>query len=451
MSSSQPYFRAEKPAVLPGNGPTMKKIILFTTLSLGVFPSQAQIFDRIRNKVQQKVNEKIDESIDQATRKKKKETPAETPPADTPKPADAPASPPAGSPAGPAAGPVSITSYSRFDFVPGERILVQEDFSQDAVGDFPAQWNTRSGAEIVTVSNRPGKWLRLAQDGTFYPEYLEEDLPENFTLTADLMATNGIAGIGKLTLSLFQAKSTDEKFEWGDDDATSSTPNFKLHLSPKSSGGGQLDYSSNVIGSQHRNNLPQFNVPQKNYVRLSLWRQKQRVRVYLDSTKVLDLPRALDAGALLNTLTFSAYAPDFDKKDGAFFVGNIQLAVGAPDTRNKLITEGKFSTRGITFGVNSADIRPESFGTLQDIANVLKENASVRVRVVGHTDADGADAANLELSRRRADSVRETLAGVFGIAKDRIETDGKGEAEPADSNDTPAGKANNRRVEFIRL
>lgn len=435
-----------------GNGPTMKKIILFTTLSLGVLPSQAQIFDRIRNKVQQKVNEKIDETVDQATRKKKKDAPAETPPADGPvasKPGETPAAPGTAS-SGPVA-PVSITSYSRFDFIPGDKIIIQEDFAQDAVGDFPGQWNTRSGAEVVTVSNRPGKWLRLSQDGVFYPEYLKEDLPENFTLTADIMATNGISNIGKLTLTLFQAKTTDEKFEWGDDDATSSTPNFKLHLIPKSSGGGDMDYSSNVIGSQHRGGLPQFNVPVKNHVRLSLWRQKQRVRVYLDSTKVLDLPRALDAGALLNSLAFSAYAPDFDKKDGAFFVGNIQLAVGAPDTRNKLITEGKFSTRGITFGVNSADIRPESFGTLQDIANVLKENASVRVKVVGHTDSDGADAANLDLSKRRAESVRETLATVFGIPKERIEADGKGESEPADSNDTPAGKANNRRVEFIRL
>ena len=69
----------------------------------------------------------------------------------------------------------------------------------------------------------------------------------------------------------------------------------------------------------------------------------------------------------------------------------------------------------------------------------------------GHTDADGKDDANLDLSKRRAASVKAALAKEFGIDESRMETDGKGESEPIDKNDTPAGKANNRRVEFIKL
>ncbi len=91
------------------------------------------------------------------------------------------------------------------------------------------------------------------------------------------------------------------------------------------------------------------------------------------------------------------------------FLGNLRLAAGAPDTRNKLITEGKFSTTGILFDVNSAVVRPESFGVLRDIADVLKENAAMKVTIVGHTDGDGDAAQNLTLSHNRADAVRNEL------------------------------------------
>ena len=62
-----------------------------------------------------------------------------------------------------------------------------------------------------------------------------------------------------------------------------------------------------------------------------------------------------------------------------------------------------------------------------------------------------SDASNLDLSKRRAASVKAALAKEFGIDESRMETDGKGESEPIDKNDTPAGKANNRRVEFIKI
>jgi outer membrane protein OmpA-like peptidoglycan-associated protein len=210
-------------------------------------------------------------------------------------------------------------------------------------------------------------------------------------------------------------------------------------------------YSSNLIGRQSLNATPEFNVPEKNMVTVSIWRQKQRIRVYLDSTKALDLPRALDANAALNSLVFASYAPDLERKGGSFYISNIRLAVGAPDTRNKLITEGKFVTHGILFDVNSDKVQAASHGSLQDIANVLKENANVRVKIIGHTDADGEAQPNLDLSKRRAEAVKAALAQSFGIDAARMETDGKGEAQPIDNNNTPAGKANNRRVEFVKL
>jgi outer membrane protein OmpA-like peptidoglycan-associated protein len=124
--------------------------------------------------------------------------------------------------------------------------------------------------------------------------------------------------------------------------------------------------------------------------------------------------------------------------------------VGAPDTRNKLLTQGKWVTHGILFDVNSDRIKGESYGALKEIAGVLTENADVKIQIVGHTDSDGDDAANMDLSKRRAASVKAALAGEFKIDPGRMETDGKGESQPVDKNDTPAGKANNRRVEFVK-
>jgi len=132
-------------------------------------------------------------------------------------------------------------------------------------------------------------------------------------------------------------------------------------------------------------------------------------------------------------------------------VSNIRIAVGAPDMRNKLITEGKLVTYGIYFDVNKDVVKPESFGTLKEIAKVLTENPGVRVKIIGHTDGDGADAANLDLSKRRGASVKNELVKSFGIDASRLESDGMGKSQPVAPNDSPVNKDLNRRVEFIKL
>jgi OmpA-OmpF porin, OOP family len=136
--------------------------------------------------------------------------------------------------------------------------------------------------------------------------------------------------------------------------------------------------------------------------------------------------------------------------DNIYYLTNLRIATGAPDTRNKILTEGKWVSHGILFDVNSDRIKAESYGSLKEIAGVLSENAAVKVQIVGHTDSDGDEAANLELSRRRAAAVKATLTKEFAIDAARMDTDGKGESQPIDSNTTPSGKANNRRVEFIK-
>ena len=177
-----------------------------------------------------------------------------------------------------------------------------------------------------------------------------------------------------------------------------------------------------------------------------IWIQKRRARIYHQGAKVLDVPTNIYAHTKFNKLLFSGW----DRASWPM-VTNIKITTAAPDTRSKLITEGRLTTYGITFDVNKADIRPESRGTLNDIATVLKENPDVKVKIIGHTDSDGDDALNLDLSKRRAESVRTELSSKFGIDASRMQTEGAGETKPVAPNDTPASKAMNRRVELIKL
>lgn len=353
------------------------------------------------------------------------------------------------------AGKSTLISYSKFDFIPGEKVVAVEDFSQDAIGDFPAKWNTNSSGEIVTIAGTEGKWLMLGPEGVFYPEFVKQ-LPENFTLEFNLATTSEFSFYSGALRTVF-AELADpvrnfSNWQWYDG---KKAKGVELGLHPHAAGGRQGSATFDIFDNQgesimeNSKSFPAFSVPDHNVVKVSIWRQKTRLRLYVDDFKVWDLPRAFNAATNYNFIAFSnqGYSQDTDR----FYISGLRLAVGAPDTRSKLITEGKFSTTGILFDVNSATIKPESFGVLKDISNVLTENPAVKVKIIGHTDADGDDGANLLLSKKRSESVKETLSKDFGIDKSRLETDGKGESEPATANTTPEGKANNRRVEFVKM
>jgi OOP family OmpA-OmpF porin len=105
---------------------------------------------------------------------------------------------------------------------------------------------------------------------------------------------------------------------------------------------------------------------------------------------------------------------------------------------------------GVYFSFNRANIRAQSEPVLRVIASILKKNPTWHLRIDGHTDNIGRDAANLDLSRRRAASVKDALVRRFGIDASRLTTGGYGASSPIDRNDTPEGRARNRRVELRR-
>lgn len=347
----------------------------------------------------------------------------------------------------------SMEVYRKFDFVPGEKILAIEDFSQDAVGDFPDKWNTNSSGEIVTIEGREGKWLMVQNKGLLIPEFITL-LPENFTFEFDLICNRDFDFYSTaFFFDIASLKNQADYMIWKQHSYENRNGvEFRFHPMYATKKSGFSEYKVYENGKELSKNLivtGQFHSQTNNHVKVSVWRQKQRIRIYMNEEKIWDVPKALNATMKYNSIIFALV--NSRHTTDRYYIGNLKLAVGAPDTRNKLITEGKFITRGILFDVNSDKIKPESYGALKDIANVLSENPELKVRIVGHTDADGDDQPNLDLSKRRAEAVKKTLIDEFGIDASRMEPDGKGETEPVDKNLTPEGKANNRRVEFIKI
>jgi outer membrane protein OmpA-like peptidoglycan-associated protein len=331
-----------------------------------------------------------------------------------------------------------VQTYSKFDFVPGEKIIFYDDFANDPVGDFPAKWNTNNSAEVVTLSQFPGKWMKLpAEGGNYFPE-LALKFPENVTIEFDFVTADETNfNLTYYSEEVFDVDAYGVPGEAGAElgIAVGNDYSFVNYTSNESMSGQEINTSSSK-GLVEANEI----------AHVSIWVQKSRIRMYMNENKVFDIPKGIFPKYVYNRVRFETYNTDAD-----VMISNVRIAVGAPDTRNQLITEGKFTTHGILFDVNSDKIKPESHGCIKEIADVLKENPAINVSIIGHTDSDGNDASNLDLSKRRAASVKNYLASQFAIEPGRMQTDGKGETQPVDNNNTPEGKANNRRVEFVKL
>jgi outer membrane protein OmpA-like peptidoglycan-associated protein len=337
-----------------------------------------------------------------------------------------------------------LQSFSKYDFVPGERVIFYEDFTQDAIGDFPALWNTNGSAEIVTTNLFPGNWMKFSTRNAVWTDQLL-NLPENYTIEFDVIPTTGEESADRMQgycfrlMQCINEKAYDHgsvpgKAAFAFDVAYYGDAFYRTYIN--SDEGAELGLSGNKSEEIYKEKL-------NTKYHIALWIQKGRVRLYQDQNKLFDLPKAFNvAGVKMDRIRF---------EDGAAMISNIRIAVGAPDTRNKLITEGRLVTYGIYFDVNKDVVKPESYATLKEIAGALTDNPGVRVKIIGHTDSDGADAANLDLSKRRADSVKAELAKTFSIDASRIETEGLGESKPVAPNDTQVNKALNRRVEFVKL
>lgn len=101
-----------------------------------------------------------------------------------------------------------LTATSKYDFIPGEKVIFFDDFSQDAVGDFPALWNTNGSAEVVTTNLFPGNWMKFVMKECVWTDALLQ-LPDNYTIEFDVIPIGGLEGPGMSgwNMRLMQAKN----------------------------------------------------------------------------------------------------------------------------------------------------------------------------------------------------------------------------------------------------
>ncbi|ULQ53178.1 OmpA family protein [Flavihumibacter fluvii] len=404
-----------------------------------------RVKDRIIKKTNQRADQKIDKAIDQTLDELEGKNTGSGPAATNGAPASNPA---------PAQKESTLKEYSHFDFIPGAELIYTEDFSRDAVGELALDWNSNGKGEVVSLESFPGKWLKLFQNVN-YLSANNKPFPQNFTLEFDLIPqlkntgyTFPLFTFGFLSTS--DLPTTDNSLL----EATYKYQSAEILIRPATNGASYSNVKTNLDkagffkGADQK--LADFERSYNKIAHIALQVQGSRLRVWINSEKVYDLPKALATNYINNQLFYKVSGSGYKDNEAAFFISNLKVATGIPDTRQKLIEEGKFSTTAILFDVNTATIKPESYGVLKEIAAVLKENGTINITITGHTDSDGNDAANLTLSQKRAAAVKDALANEYGIPANRVATGGKGESEPLADNSTKEGKAQNRRVEFTK-
>lgn len=338
-------------------------------------------------------------------------------------------------------------TYSNYDFVAGNSVLFFDDFSSGSIGDFPVMWNTNGSGEIVTISNNSDRWFMMNTEGLFYLNNGMK-VPENFTIEMDIIVRRNDFQPCQVHLTLFEPETND--LYPGMYVPGKSGIELNLGYYDKEND-FQEDHDYRVYNNSYENDgitgrygKPEGLLKIEKVSRLSMWVQKSRLRLYIDNVKVFDIQRAFSEGVKIGQIRFGTL--DICN----ILISNFRISDATEDSRSKFLNDGKLISYGIYFDSGKDIVKPQSFGTIKELANILTENPAVNVLIVGHTDSDGDDKMNLDLSKRRAENVKKVLVSEFKIDANRIATDGKGESEPIADNKTLENKAKNRRVEFIK-
>ncbi len=304
----------------------------------------------------------------------------------------------------------------KIDFVPGERTIFYDDFSDWDADSPPPHWRVRDGKAILRTG---GGVNELFSTDTITLSLPKISIPKNFTLEFDFY------GPGEVDWHLFS----------GDGMALE----INLH--------GSNDGSNLELSVYHlRDQLVDAHIPTQNGdskpMHFALWAQQGRIRAYLNGERVMDV----------NQVDFAAI--DHVEAMNSMYNTNawrmVRFAESAPDFSTVIAATGKYVTHGILFDTDSARLKPESAPVLKQVAAGLTKNPNLKLEIDGYTDSVGNPAHNIDLSKRRAQAVQSVLVTQFGIDASRLTANGFGEAKPIGSNDTPDGRAGNRRVEFIK-
>ncbi len=336
-------------------------------------------------------------------------------------------------------GNTDYTAYKSFNFVAGDSILFYEDFADKS----KKRWNAYDTDDLNIVQYENINWLEV-KSGQFYPLGLKT-LPKNFTLEFDIYTPDSNTG----TLDIrFICQSQSDRLADPYLDNSGLIHFSPVSQTPKTGLGGY----TKMVNGHEVNPLNEFHFyswqPElaHHYARISLSCIHNKMSLWVNKEQVMD-----DIDLLMsdNTYYLTFHLQNYFVAENRVYMTNFRLATGNANPKLELETKKMFVTQNIYFDVNADVIRPNSYSVLKQIAvgiQAIEEN----ILIVGHTDSDGTDEANLLLSQKRAAAVKRALVHEFGIDEDRLTTDGKGESVPLNSNSSPAEKAQNRRVEFIR-
>ena len=341
--------------------------------------------------------------------------PAPVPPAaPVPAPAASPAPPPAPAEQAGSATEQPQLSSVKIDFVPGERTVFFDDFSDMAQDEPPPHWKLR------------GHPVELKVGGTVRELYAAEDCdltsssfsgPVNFTFEVEW------TGGGEMRWG-FQDKDGNELMvavvrgePSGEDASVSVSAHDDL-------GNGSIKANTNQP------------------VKWALWVQQGRVRTYLNGQRLVDVNQVKVAAIDHVVVHMAGYRPNG--------IRSVRFAESAPDFSTMMNSAGKYVTHGITFDTDSDRLKPESAVVLKAVVAGLTKNPNLKLAIDGYTDSVGNADHNLDLSKRRAAAVKSVLVSQFGVDAGRLSTNGFGAAKPIESNDTADGRAENRRVEFVK-
>lgn len=337
-------------------------------------------------------------------------------------------------------GNTDYSTYKDFDFVAGENVLFFEDFADNS----KKRWGAYDANEMAVVSIDGKNWMEV-KSGSFYPLGLKV-LPKNFTLEFEVHTPDKYTGsLGLRFLDKSQANSLQDPYL----DNCSEITISPITQMPKT-GLATFAIKTNNEQINPENEFPFYSwQPELNnfFAKISMKCESNKLTVWINKEKIIENAEFLVANRE-HVLAF--HLQNYFVAENRMYFTNFRLATGSANPKNEIATKKKFVTQNIYFDVNSDVIRPNSYATLKQIAESMQA-IDGNIKIVGHTDSDGKDTDNMILSQKRAESVKRALVNEFGIDANKLSTDGKGESVPLNKNTSPAEKAQNRRVEFIKI